>query len=273
MEAETTEALRILARVLTRERRKFVLIGATVPQIVLDLRETSGPGSRETRDVDAVAEVDSWEDFNRLREHLVREGFRPGRVAHELWFNDKVRIDLIPFGPGLIKDNKIVWPDGYTMNVSGLAEALECSRDQEVAPDLTLPVVTIPGLVLMKVVAYMDRPEERARDVVDMLYCFERYEATGESSRRFDCTGTQVDGEEITFELAGAFLIGMDVAVLAKPNSLEVVRKFIAGIPDEFARPVSQILSEEKRYVDTEKRRAMLYRLFRVFSAGVNQTG
>jgi len=174
---------------------------------------------------------------------------------------------------GLIKDDKIVWPDGYTMNVSGLAEALECSRDQEVAPDLTLPVVTIPGLVLMKVVAYMDRPEERARDVVDMLYCFERYEATGESSRRFDCTGTQIDGEEITFELAGAFLVGMDVAVLAKPNSLKVLQKFIAGIPDEFARPVSQILSEEKRYVDTEKRRAMLYRLFRVFSAGVNQTG
>jgi predicted nucleotidyltransferase len=273
MEPETVEALRIFARVLTLERRKFVLIGATVPQIVLDLRNASGPGSRETRDVDAIAEVNSWEDFTRLRECLLNEGFRPGRVVHELSFHEEVRIDLLPFGPGLIQNDKIVWPDGYMINAFGLREALECSRDQKVAPDLTLPVVTIPGLVLTKIIAYMDRPEERARDMVDMLYCFERYEERGENSRRFDCVHTQVDGEEITFEDAGAFLLGVEVASLAKPNSLEIVRRFLAAVPNQFARPIAQILSEEKRLVDNEKRRRTLYRLFRVFGAGVNPMG
>lgn len=273
MEPKAVEALRVLSRVLAEEQRKFVIIGAMVPQIVLDFRETSGFGSRETRDVDAVAEVDSWEDFARLRERLLREGFHPGQVAHELLFNDAVRIDLIPFGPALVEEDKMTWPDGHSMNVCGLAEALDCAREQEVAPNLTLPVVTIPGLVLTKVIAYMDRPEERARDLIDMLYCFEHYEATVGESRRFDCAGTQVDDEAVTFEEGGAFLLGMDVAVLAKPKSLEVVRKFLAAIPDEFARPVSQILSEEKRLVDSEKRRGVLYRLFQVFGAGVNQPG
>ena len=272
MEPKAVEALRILSRVLAQERRKFVLIGATVPQIVLDFRES--PGGRETRDIDAVAEVASWEDFARLRERLLREGFRPGQVAHELWFNDEVRIDLIPFGPALVAEDKLAWPYGDSvMTACGFAEALDCARDQEVASNLTLLVVTIPGLVLTKVVAYMDRPEERARDLVDIVYCFDHYEAAIAESRRFDRAGTDVDGEAVTFEEAGALLVGMDLAALAKPKSLEIVRRFLAAIPDEFARPVSQILSEEKRLVDSEKRRRVLYRLFRVFGAGANQTG
>lgn len=271
MEPRVVEALRVLSRVLAEEQRKFVLIGATVPQIVLDFREASGFGSRETRDVDAVAEAASWEDFARIRERLLREGFRPGRVAHELWFDDEVRIDLIPFGPALVEENKLAWPYGDSvMTASGFAEALDCARPEQITSDFTFPVVTIPGLVLTKVVAYLDRPEERARDLIDILYCFERYEATGQESRRFERAGTEVEGEPVTFEEAGAFLLGMEVAALAKPASLEIVRHFLAVISDEFARPVSQILWEEKRIVDSEKRRGVLYRLFRVFAAGVH---
>jgi predicted nucleotidyltransferase len=79
MEPKAVEALRILARVLSQEGRRFVLIGATVPQIIFDSPERSG--SRETKDIDAVATVNSWADFNRLRERLEQEGFRQGRVG------------------------------------------------------------------------------------------------------------------------------------------------------------------------------------------------
>jgi predicted nucleotidyltransferase len=271
MDPKAVEALRILSRVLSREGRRFALIGATVPQIVLDFR--GSPGSRETRDVDAVAEVDSWEDFTRVRGRLEQEGFRQGRVAHELLLDDEVRIDLIPFGPNLIEDGKLSWPYGDSvMTACGFEEALECAREQEVAPDLRLPVVLIPGLILTKVVAYMDRPAERARDLIDMLYCFERYEQAAGESRRFDHAGTEVEDKTVTYEEAGAFLLGIEVATLAKPKSLDIVRRFLNMIPDEFAQPISQILSEEKRLVDSEARRSVPYRLFRVFGAGLNQT-
>lgn len=55
MEPKAVEALRILSRVLSQEGRRFVLIGATVPQIIFDSRESSG--SRETKDIDAVVAV------------------------------------------------------------------------------------------------------------------------------------------------------------------------------------------------------------------------
>jgi predicted nucleotidyltransferase len=121
------------------------------------------------------------------------------------------------------------------MTACGFEEALECARDQEIAPNLMLPVVSIPGLILTKVVAYMDRPAERARDLIDILYCFEHYEQTAGESRRFVHAGTQVEGEAISYEEAGAFLLGIEVAALAKPSSCDIVRRFLDKIPDEFA--------------------------------------
>jgi len=271
MDPKAVEALRRLSRVLSREGRRFALIGATVPQIVLDLR--GSPGSRETRDVDAVVEVNSWEDFSRVGRRLEQEGFRQGRVAHELWLDDEVRIDLIPFGPNLIEDDKLSWPYGDSvMTACGFEEALECAREREVAPDLRLPVVSIPGLILTKVVAYMDRPAERARDLIDMLYCFERYEQAAGESRRFDHAGTEVEGKTLTYEEAGAFLLGIEVAALAKPKSLDIVRRFLGMFQNEFARPITQTISEEKRLVDSDERRRLIYRLFLVFGAGLNKS-
>jgi len=88
----------------------------------------------------------------------------------------------------------------------------------------TLPVVSIADLILMKLVAYTDRPEERARDLSDILYCFEHYEQSANTSRRFDYAGAEVEGSPLTFDEAGAYLLGTEVARLAKPNSLRVVR-------------------------------------------------
>ncbi len=270
MDPKTIEALRILAHVLSREGRRFALIGATVPQIVLDF--SGSFGGRETRDVDAVAEVQDWDDFARIREQLLQQGFREGRVAHELWL-DEVQIDLIPFSPALVENGKLSWPYGDSvMTACGFQEALECASDREVAPGLTLPVVPIPGLVLTKIVAYLDRPEERVRDLVDMLYCFERYEQTKDTSRRFDYAGAEVEGKPLTYEEAGAYLLGAEVARLAKPNSLRVMQQFLAKLPDQYARPIAQIVAEEHRLLDSEERRSVVYRLFRVFGAGLNQT-
>lgn len=81
-----------------------------------------------------------------------------------------------------------------------------------------------------------------------------------------------MDGKSITFEEAGAFLLGIEVAGVAKPKSLQVVRRFLNDVSDEYAKPIGQILAQEKRMLDNEGRRRMLYRLFRVFGAGLNRT-
>lgn len=272
IDPKTVEALRVLAQVFTEEGRSFALIGATVPQLLIDLRRGRESPGRMTRDADAVVTVASWEDFDRMRRRLFEAGFHLGSAPHELRFGEDVRIDLIPFGPGLVQEDRLVWPGtGFVMSTLGIEEALECAQPEEIAPDLSIPVVPIPGLVLLKLVAYQDRPEERARDLIDMAYCFEHYEEALEGSRRFDLAGTMVEGQPVQFEEAGAYLLGTEVAKLAKPKSLRAIRSFLDGIQDEYARPISQIIYQERRIANAENRAGELFRLFRVFAAGLDK--
>lgn len=271
IDPRTVEALRVVTQVFANDGRSFVLIGAVVPQLLIDLRQGRESSSRSTRDADAVVEVVSWDDFAHLCRRLFQAGFQPGSAPHELRFGEDVRIDLIPFGPGVVEGDRLVWPEtDRVMSTLGIEEALEYARPEELVPGLSLPVVPIPGLVLLKLVAYQDRPEERARDLIDVVYCFEHYEEHPERSRRFELVGVTAEGQPVRFEEAGAYLLGIEVAKLAKPRSLIAIGKFLDRIPDEYARAISQILSEERRIVFNEGRRRELFRLFRVFAAGLS---
>lgn len=272
IDPKTVEVLGVMARVLSEHGWKFVFIGAMIPQLLIDLRQGRDSLSRTTRDADAVVMVASWEDFRQMRQQLFRAGFQPGSAPHELRFGEDVRVDLIPFGPELVEEDRLVWPEAdRVMSTLGIEEAFESARPEELAPGLSLPVVPIPGMMLLKLVAYQDRPEERARDLTDVVYCFEHYEERLETSRRFDLIGITVEGQQLQFEEAGAYLLGIEVAGLARPRSLVAVRKFLDRISDEYARPISQILIEERRIADTEDRRSELFRLFRVFAAGASE--
>lgn len=264
IDQETIAALRILAQLVAEEGRRIVLIGATVPQLFVDLR-------RPTHDVIGVITADSWADFDRIRGRLFKAGFRPGSAPHELRFGEAVRIDLIPYGAGVVQDDRLEWPGAdRIMSTLGVEEAFECAMDQKVAAGLSLPVVKIPGFVLLKIVAYLDRPQERAKDLADVAHCFEYYEESLEGSQRFDVAGVTVEGQPVQFEEAGAFLLGAELATLARPKSLVAVRGFLERVPDEYAMPIHQILAEERRVGDNEGRGRRVLRLFRVFAAGLN---
>ncbi len=264
IDQETIAALRILTQVVADEGRRIVLIGATVPQLLVDLR-------RPTHDVNGLVTAASWADFDRIRGRLFKAGFRPGSAPRELRFGEAVRIDLIPYGAGLVQDDRLEWPGAdRVMSTLGVEEAFQCAVNREIAAGLSLPVVPIPGLVLLKIVAYQDRPHERAKDLADVVYCFERYEESLEGSRRFDVAGVAVEGQPVQFDEAGAYLLGTEVAKLARPKSLVVVRRFLDRFADEYAMPINQVLAEERRVGDNEGRGRRVLRLFRVFAGGVN---
>lgn len=264
-------ALKILAQVLAEDGRDFVLIGATVPQVLVHVEQGGEFSGRTTRDMDALVMAASWEDYERMRRRLFEAGFRPGSALHQLLFGQDVMIDLIPYGPGLVQNDRLEWPEtDRTMSTLGVEEAFASAAQVELAPGLSLRVVPIPGLVLLKIVAYEDRPEERARDLIDVVHCFEHYEGAIEGSRRFELAGVMVDGQPVEFEEAGAYLLGTEAARLARPRSLILVREFLDMISDEYAKPIVQVLREEGRIINNERRGKELFRLFRVFGAGLN---
>ena len=181
LDARIVEALRVLAAVVAAEGIDLVVIGAAVPLVLLDLRHGRPAGGRETRDVDVVVRVDSWEDFGRLRDNLLARGFRPvPTVPHRLLFGPDehhAEVDLLPWSDRLAPDGTLRWPGSDVhMSTLGFAEAFACARPEPLANDLALPMVTLPASALLKLIAYRDRPADRALDLVDLVYYFERYE-------------------------------------------------------------------------------------------------
>lgn len=256
------EALRLLLDTAGPDR--VVVIGASVPIVLIDLRYGL-TGGRTTRDIDAVVRATSWEEYEELKRRLFAAGLRQGRVPHRLEYGT-AEIDLIPYSRALAPDDTLEWPgQDRAMSTLGFEEAFESAHPEQVG-DLVVPMVSLAACVLLKFVAYNDRPPERVRDLIDIVHCFELY-ASEPDARRYEIGEAEVDGTPVAYDEAGAYLLGQEVAALARPESLATVRSVLASIDDEFARSIQQILSEERRLPGDDTRRRVLYRLFRVFSA------
>lgn len=262
------EALRLLLQVVGAER--VVVIGATVPAVLIDLHHDL-TGARTTHDVDVVVRAANWEEFEELKRRLVAVGFRQLGTPHRLEYGT-AEVDLIPYSRALAPGGKLEWPgEDRAMSTLGFEEAFESARPEQVG-SLVIPMASVAGCILLKFVAYNDRPPERARDLIDIVHCLERY-AEEPETRRYEIGEVEADASPVLYEEAGAYLLGQEVAALARPESLATVRRVLALIEDEYARPIHQVLTEERRLPDADTRRPELFRLFRVFSAGLNSAG
>lgn len=270
LDREAIRALGLLRDVAAAESRDLVVNGATVPLVLIDRRQGREGEGRLTRDVDVVIAAKTWADFAGLKRRLVAAGFREGEEPHRLYLGN-AEIDLIPYSPALAPGDRLEWPGtGLAMSTLGIPEALEHARLEPIEENLALRMVPISGCVLLKLIAYSDRPAERVRDLTDVIHCLERYDEEG--TRRFDvASGRSVDEVAIQYEEAGAYLLGTEVAAIARAASLGVVRTIADAVKDEDAGLVRAALRGEVRHLDRDDRAQYLFRLFRVFSAGLGE--
>ena len=149
------------------------------------------------------------------------------------------------------------------MNMAGFSDVFRHAKPTEVSQGLTLPVVPLWLFAVLKVIAYLDR--KFARDLRDLLYVLEQYELADQSSRRFDLAG---DVEGVTYETAGAYLLGRDIRATVSPKALDIVKGFVAQIADEHHSAINTMLREEN-LLYSEDRRKSVYQLIQGFRKGL----
>jgi predicted nucleotidyltransferase len=113
------------------------------------------------------------------------------------------------------------------MNVAGFEEALASSVFVEVDRDLTLRVASIPGLTLLKLVAWLDRSRETDKDAADLYRLLASYSDAGNVDRLYDHEMDLLEALGFDLELAGAELLGRDVARVCSREALEQARSLI----------------------------------------------
>src|SRR5258708_3714389 len=184
----------------------YCLIGALVPELLLKT-----PPPRRTNDADAVVQVDTLEDFERVKNALelkpygfvrTRGPFRMERGAG--------KVDVLPYSEALAPGGLLHIPPSTPYNMLGFDKVHNAQTRVTIDGGPTVPLVTIPLYVLLKIVAYSDRREPR--DPASVLHCLLSYE---EDSERL--YGVEHKGALVDFEMAGAYLLGLDGSALVDP--------------------------------------------------------
>jgi predicted nucleotidyltransferase len=218
---EISEMLTALERGLAKFKVDFYLVGAVARDVWMNAINKIEP-RRTTGDIDFAVFINNIETYDELREHLINdEGFFPykGNNFVLIW-KGRTQVDLLPFG-AIEDENGRVTTNGIgltNISLQGFAEIYE-----EGLPELNLEgehqfkFCTLPGIVLLKMIAFDDRPEHRRDDIKDISdilnHFFDMYDEEIWANHS-DLFGE----EEIDLKELAARVMGREIKKIAKRN-------------------------------------------------------
>jgi len=225
---------------------EFFVAGALARDIIL-YHGYGIPARTFTADIDFGVKVADWGQFETLIEGLIDTGlFNRTGSYHKLSFNQNgvppIPVDIVPFGAISSQGSSITWPpkNEVRMNVLGFDEAFEhciwirLSRN----PDFEMPFCSVAGLALMKLISWndgytgntSDAYKRLMKDSADLLLILKHYLDAGNNKRLYDREHEDIVdilGDNFTHELAGARLLGRDIAQISNEQSRTVVLEIL----------------------------------------------
>lgn len=122
--------------------------------------------------------ISSVQHYEEIIYELEKKGFHKLKAPWTVYNNKfNVAIDILPFGE-IEQRNTVQFYKRYSdLHVLGFKEILVSFKENRVG-DKIVRIPPLPGIVLLKLIAWSDRPEERDNDLYDIFKIIENY---------FDC--------------------------------------------------------------------------------------
>jgi predicted nucleotidyltransferase len=234
--AEQVNIIRYVVRAAESQGLRLFIVGAQARDLLL-LYVYDLPVHRATNDIDFGIIVESWDEFTKLRDDLiVDKKFQPHRTMRQRLVHESgLLIDLVPFGDLEEVSGQISWPPDFSvvMSTVGFREAYDNSVEVRIADDLIVRVASLPGLALMKIVAWDDRRFER--DAQDLGLIMRHYLDAGNQDRVYSKQGDCFDllNEEFDYEKASARILGRDIGRLVTDISRPILERVLPKGPDQ----------------------------------------
>jgi len=217
---EINEMLSSLERGLSKFEIDFYLVGAVARDVWMSGINNIKP-RRTTGDIDFAILINDKETFEALKNYLINvEGFHPykGNDFVFIWKN-KLQVDLLPFTAIEDVDGKVIANGiGLTsISLPGFKEIYDEGLPEILVEEKHLfKFCTLPGIVILKLIAFDDRPEKRRDDINDIsdilnhffnMYQHEIWENHNELFK-----------EEADLKSIAAHVMGREMAKIAKRN-------------------------------------------------------
>lgn len=176
-----SEAMAALQRGFRQFGVDFYIVGAVARDIWLS-QIYHEPARRMTKDLDLAVFINNTAEYEALQAWLMEhEGFIPApSSAFCLLYPasvGNVTVDLMPFGAVADEAGDVYFSGRGMEHIStvGFPEVLAEAATVTTPAGEQWRVVTLPGIVVLKLVAWQDRPELRGKDAVDVWNLLEAY--------------------------------------------------------------------------------------------------
>jgi predicted nucleotidyltransferase len=205
----------------------YYLIGAIARDIWFSQERIT---NRTTRDMDFAVMVSDKDQFKRAKELLIEEHkFSASSWNEFTLINPKgIVIDLLPFGEIEVQDGIIIEKGIglHSIKVNGFKEIAKVGTASHTDEDKTFEVATLPSIILLKLIAYDDRPEHRQKDPQDIAQILAAYFDIEQNSifeRHYDLFDL-IDNRE----LVSAKAIGKEIRIILQEN--EALKQRVVSI-------------------------------------------
>lgn len=209
----------------------FYVIGATARDIILSNLYDLIP-DRKTADLDIAIAISDWGQFQFIEEMLPqKEGFEKSRRQKQRFiYNGVYVIDIVPFGKVAEEDGNIYWPPDKTiaMSVRGFHEMADSTITVEIDGEFSIKIASLPGLFILKLVAWKDRHLSGSKDAYDMALLLTNHLSIN-MERAVEEHYDLYETEEFDPIIAGTRLMARDVRLLIPDNekTLEYLREIL----------------------------------------------
>lgn len=175
---------------------------------------------RTTKDADFAVLVASEEEFLKLKELLVQhKNFRPSKNNEYVLFSpNDIQIDILPFGSIEI-DGEVSVQGRTSISVNGFMEVYNFGTEEmEVATGHKFKIATLPAIVLLKLIAFDDRPTERLKDATDIGNILYNYFHLETDLIYSDNHNDLFEQDEKTIDEISSIVIGREIKKIINTN-------------------------------------------------------
>jgi len=214
---------------------KFFIIGATARDMIMDAHGEKS--SRTTRDLDIAIAIPDWKKYADIEEGLLKlkDFHKDNSQKQRFIFQEFYTLDIVPFGEIMKLDDKIFWPpyEQIAMSVLGFDDVSKATIEIVIDDHLTLNTASLPGIFLLKIVAWKERHLMRIDDADDIGFILRNYFYINEPRIVSDHIDLY-DDPDFTTTTAGAMLMGRDIGAMLQSN-FETKQKISAILESEIA--------------------------------------
>lgn len=231
----------------------YYLIGAIARQIWYEKAQIR---FRTTKDVDYAVFVGSYEEYDTVKNYLIeQEGYSSVKENEIVLISpDGLTVDLLPFGEIEIGRNVQITGVGMTsIRADGMMEVYQHGTEViSLETGNSFKAATLTGIVVLKLIAYDDRPEMRQKDASDigniLTHFFDLHQAL-----IYDVHLDLFGEEERTLENISAIVLGREIFKIVSTNQ-DLIQRLYRILTDHIASGatnpfIQQIAKETKQNI------------------------